>query len=89
MVKITTGTMGSVLGSANSLRTAMFSRRMATKKVLAFRTMFSHENTAHSVLALMLYKVAKMCTERQTCCKYQCCGIFAKGISACDRVSSS
>ena len=30
-----------------------------------------------------------MWTERQTCCKYQCCGNFAKDTSACDLVSSS
>ena len=28
-----------------------------------------------------------MCTERQKFCKYQCCGIFAKGMNACDGVS--
>ena len=64
MVKIITGTMGSVLVSAKTLRTAMFrDARMAPKKALAFRTLFSHENTAHGVLALMLYKEAQ-CVQR-------------------------
>ena len=52
------------------------------KKRLLFERCFRTKTLRTAFLCLC-------CTKRQTCYKYQCCGIFAEGISACDRVSCS